>query len=123
VGRYLYEPDGAVIRAHLVAELAEQLSAHLLDPTIAYLTADALRPTPYAAAYEITDVLPFNVKRLRALLRERAIGTVTIKKRGSALTPEQLRSRLRLEGVNSCTIILTRVAGRAKMLLGQPVRA
>lgn len=74
VGRYLYEPDGAVIRAHLVAEVAEEVDGGLVDETIAYITADELRPTPYASAYEITDRLPFNVKKLKALLRERGSG-------------------------------------------------
>src|SRR5690606_32783931 len=80
-GRYLYEPDGAVIRAHLVAEVARELDGGLVDPAIAYITADAHRPTPYATAYEITDRLPFNVKKLKALLRERRVGTLTVKKR------------------------------------------
>ncbi|MFF8371277.1 methyltransferase domain-containing protein [Streptomyces lydicus] len=121
VGRYLYEPDGAVIRAHLVAEAAAGLDGRLIDPTIAYLTADALRPTPYATAYEITDVLPFNVKRLKALLRERGVGTAVIKKRGSAVEPEELRKKLKLGGGgNSVTIFLTRVAGAPTMLLGRP---
>jgi len=120
VRRYLYEPDGAVIRAHLVAEVAGQLGATLIDPTIAYLTADDLRPTPYATAYEISDVLPFGLKKLKALLRERGVGTVVIKKRGSAIEPEELRRKLRPEGVNSCTVFLTRVAGAPTMLLGQP---
>ncbi|AJT66355.1 hypothetical protein T261_4716 [Streptomyces lydicus] len=123
VGGWLYEPDGAVIRAHLVADVAQQVRGRLIDPTIAYITADELTPTPYATAYQITDVLPFNVKKLRALLRERGIGIAEIKKRGSAVSPEELRKKLRLEGVNSCTIILTRVAGRPTMLLGSPVRA
>ena len=123
VRRYLYEPDGAVIRAHLVAEVAGQLDATLIDPTIAYLTADELRPTPYATAYEITDTLPFGLKKLKALLRERGVGTVVIKKRGSAVEPEELRRKLRPEGVNACTVILTRVAGAPMMLLGQPARA
>jgi len=123
VRRYLYEPDGAVIRAHLVAEVAGQLDATLIDPTIAYLTAGELRPTPYATAYEITDTLPFGLKKLKALLRERGVGTVVIKKRGSAVEPEELRRKLRPEGVNSCTVFLTRVAGAPTMLLGQPVRA
>ncbi|WP_347595983.1 class I SAM-dependent methyltransferase [Streptomyces sp. B6B3] len=123
-GRYLLEPDGAVIRAHLVAELAETLNARLLDPAIAYLTTDEPPPpTPFARAYEITDRLPFNVKRLRALLRERDVGTVTIKKRGSAVTPEALRAKLRLAGAKSVTIILTRVADTPTMLLAQPVPA
>lgn len=67
VGRYLYEPDGAVIRAHLVAEVAADLAGGLIDPTIAYITADGYHVTPYATAYEITDQLPFGVKKLKAL--------------------------------------------------------
>ncbi|MFB6435785.1 methyltransferase domain-containing protein [Streptomyces sp. NPDC056411] len=122
VGRYLYEPDGAVIRAHLVADVAADVDGRLLDPTIAYITADALRPTPYATAYELTDVLPFHVKRLKALLRERGVGVAVIKKRGSAVEPEELRKKLKLAGGGaSVTIFLTRVAGAPTMLLGHPV--
>ncbi|WP_432010979.1 class I SAM-dependent methyltransferase [Streptomyces cucumeris] len=120
VGRWLYEPDGAVIRAHLVADVAARIGGRLIDPTIAYITADELRPTPYATPYEITDVLPFNLKKLKALLREREIGIVTIKKRGSAVEPETLRKKLRLAGRNACTILLTRVDGAPTMLLGHP---
>ncbi|NVK79647.1 methyltransferase domain-containing protein [Streptomyces morookaense] len=123
VGRYLYEPDGAVIRAHLVAEVAEELGGGLVDETIAYVTADELRATPYAAAYEITDVLPFNLKKLKAVVRERGIGVAVIKKRGSAVEPEELRKKLKLGGPNSCVIVLTRVAGAPAMLLGQPAGA
>ncbi|MEU5608127.1 methyltransferase domain-containing protein [Streptomyces sparsogenes] len=122
VGRWLYEPDGAVIRAHLVADVAARIGGRLIDPTIAYITADDLRPTPYATAYEITDVLPFNLKKLKALLRERGVGVVTVKKRGSAVEPEELRRKLRLEGVNSATVFLTRAGGAPTMLLGRPAR-
>jgi hypothetical protein len=122
VGRYLYEPDGAVIRAHLVAEVAEDVDGGLIDPTIAYVTADALRPTPYATAYEITDRLPFSVKKLKALLREREVGTLTVKKRGSAVEPEELRRKVlpKPHGRNTATVFLTRVAGAPAMLLGHP---
>ncbi|WP_129295783.1 class I SAM-dependent methyltransferase [Streptomyces lydicus] len=121
VGDWLYEPDGAVIRSHLVADVARQIGGRLIDPTIAYLTADRRTETPYATAYAITDVLPFHVKRLKALLREREVGIAVIKKRGSAVEPEELRRKLKLGGGrNSCTIFLTRVAGAPMMLLGHP---
>ncbi|MEU0275684.1 methyltransferase domain-containing protein [Streptomyces sp. NPDC006307] len=120
VGRFLYEPDGAVIRAHLVAEVAEELGGGLLDETIAYITADELRPTPYATAYEITDRLPFNVKKLKSLLREREVGNLTVKKRGSAVEPEELRRKLKPKGPNAATVFLTRVAGAPTMLIGRP---
>ncbi|MFD1658977.1 methyltransferase domain-containing protein [Streptomyces caeni] len=124
LGRYLYEPDGAAIRAHLVAEVAEDLDGGLVDETIAYITADELRASPYATAYEITDRLPFNVKRLKALLREREVGILTVKKRGSAVEPEELRRKVlpRPQGPNAVTVFLTRVAGAPTMLLGRPAR-
>ncbi|MBJ7905496.1 methyltransferase domain-containing protein [Streptomyces sp. DSM 110735] len=120
VGRYLYEPDGAAIRAHLVAEVAEAVDGGLLDETIAYITSDTLRPTPYATAYEITDQLPFNLKKLKALLRERQVGTLTVKKRGSAVEPEELRRKVKPQGPHSATVFLTRVAGAPTMLIGRP---
>ncbi|MDQ0599567.1 putative O-methyltransferase YrrM [Streptomyces canus] len=122
LGRYLYEPDGAVIRAHLVAEVAEDLEGGLIDATIAYITADELRATPYATAYEITDQLPFSVKKLKALLREREVGILTVKKRGSAVEPEELRRKVlpKPYGARSATVFLTRVAGAPTMLVGAP---
>jgi SAM-dependent methyltransferase len=123
VGRWLYEPDGAVIRAHLVAEAAAPLSGRLIDPTIAYVTADELLPTPYATAYEITDVMPFNLKKLKALLRERGVGVLTVKKRGSAVEPEELRRKVKPQGPNSATVFLTRVAGAPSVLIGAPAAA
>ncbi|MFE1849690.1 methyltransferase domain-containing protein [Streptomyces sp. NPDC002387] len=121
-GRYLYEPDGAAIRAHLVAEVAEELDGGLIDETIAYVTADEHRDSPYATAYEITDRLPFNVKRLKALLREREVGVLTVKKRGSVVEPEELRRKVlpKSHGPNAVTVFLTRVAGAPTMLLGHP---
>ncbi|MFJ3497467.1 methyltransferase domain-containing protein [Streptomyces sp. NPDC086091] len=120
VGRWLYEPDGAVVRAHLVADVARDLDGGLIDATIAYVTADTLRPTPYATAYEITDVLPFNVKKLKALLRERGVGVLTVKKRGSAVEPEELRRKVRPQGPHAATVFLTRVTGAPTMLIGRP---
>ncbi|WP_223185366.1 class I SAM-dependent methyltransferase [Streptomyces sp. CBMA152] len=123
IGRYLYEPDGAVIRAHLVAEIVAASGGRLVDETIAYVTNDEPYVSPYTTAYEITDELPFNMKKLKALLREREVGILTVKKRGSAVEPEELRRKMKLQGRNSATVFLTRVAGAPTMLVGHPVAA
>ncbi|WP_018784626.1 methyltransferase domain-containing protein [Micromonospora sp. CNB394] len=123
VRRFLYDPDPAVVRAHLIAELAADLDATLADPSIAYLYADEARPTPFARCLEITDVLQFSLKRLRALLRERRVGRVEIRKRGSALEPEKLRRDLRLSGDEAASLALTRVAGDPTALVCRPVPA
>jgi SAM-dependent methyltransferase len=121
VRRYLYDPDPAVVRARLVAEFAAEVNGVLADPAIAYVYADEARPTPYARCLEVTDVLPFSLKRLRALLRDRGVGRVEILKRGSALDPQRLRHDLRLSGTNAASLVLTRVAGAPTALICQPV--
>ena len=121
VGSYLYEPDGAVIRAGLVGTVVRDVHGRLLDPTIAYVTADRLAPIPVAAAYRVLDDLPFSVKRLRTYLREHGVGRLTVKKRGTAVTPEQLRSQLDLRGEGEATVVLTRVGGSQRVLVVEPV--
>ena len=121
-GRYLHEPDGAVIRAGLVAEVAAGLDGWLLDPTIAYVSTDSDARSPFTRTYLVEEVVPFQLKRLRALLRERGVGDVIVKKRGTAVEPEELRRRLRLDGDGPTrTLILTRVAGAPIVLLADPV--
>jgi len=121
VGGYLYEPDGAVIRAGLVAQVAAEVGGRLVDSTIAYVTSDALHETPLATAYRVLDTLPFGLKRLRTYLRERGVGRLTIKKRGTAVVPEQLRKQLDLRGDAEATIVLTRVGGAQQVLVVEPV--
>ncbi|MFD1542461.1 THUMP-like domain-containing protein [Nonomuraea guangzhouensis] len=119
VGRYVYEPDGAAIRAHLVGEVAEMVNGRLPDPMIAYITSDEAFDTPWAARYSVEEVLPFSLKRLRAALRERQIGNVVIKKRASAVDIERLRNDLRLSGDKSAVIILTRIMNKPSVLICQ----
>ncbi len=117
----LYEPNPAVLRAGLVRTLGAQLSARLLDQTIGFLTAEEHRLTPFARAYRVLDAFPFQLKRLRAYLRERGVGRLTVKKRGSAIEPEQLERRLGLRGDQPATLVLTRVMQKHFVLIVEPL--
>jgi len=121
LSEYLIEPDGAVIRAGLVGELASTLDAHLIDSTIAYLTGDSPVPTPFASSYRVLDSFPYSLKRLARALKERHVGRVDIKKRGIDLTPEKLRPQLKLKGDAHATVVITRVAGRHHALIVEPL--
>ncbi len=121
VGGFVHEPDGAVIRAGLVGELAESLGAHLLAPKVAYLSSDRPAATPLARSFAVVEELPYREKALRAALRARDVGPLTIKKRGVDVTPETLRRRLGLRGSRPATIVLTRTGGSATALLVEPV--
>lgn len=117
VGAYLYEPDDAVIRAGLVSELAATIGGWLPDPHIAYVASDAAHPTPLARGFRIVDELPFREKPLKAALQVRRIGTLTVKKRGVDIVPEELIRRLKLKGPNTATIVMTRVLGDGRAYL------
>jgi len=120
VGAFLYEPDGAVIRAGLVTAVAAGVGGGLVDEHIAYVTADDSFRTPFARGYRVLEELPYREKQLRAALRERGVGRLTIKKRGVDVVPEQLRKRLDLHGEQEATLVLTRVAGSGVALLVAP---
>ncbi len=115
---WLHEPDPAVIRSGLVSLVAADLGATLVDPTIAYLTSDApAADSPWVTSYRVDEVLPFNLKKLKALLRARGVGRVVVKKRGSAIEPEELARRLRGPGEASAVVVVTRVAGKPTALV------
>ena len=108
LGDYLYEPDGAVIRAGAVADAGRLLDAGLLDPHLAYLTADRLVITPFATAYAVRDRLPFRRKVLHRWLVEHQVGRLEIKRRGLDLDPAVLRRELRPAGPAQATMIISR---------------
>jgi hypothetical protein len=108
---FLYEPDPAIIRSGLVSDFAEMINASQIDADIAYLTSEILVSTPFARVWRIDDWLPFNLKRLRAYLRQHHIGHVTVKKRGSPLEPNFLIHNLRLKGDQECILVLTHLRG------------
>jgi predicted RNA methylase len=116
-GAYLYEPDDAVIRSGLVGELAATIGGWLVDPHIAYVSSDRAESTPLARGFRIVDELPFREKPLKAALQVRRIGTLTVKKRGVDIVPEELIRRLKLKGPNPATIVMTRVRGEGKAFL------
>jgi hypothetical protein len=70
----------------------------------------------------VLEELPYREKALRQALRARDVGRLTIKKRGVAVVPEQLRRALSLSGPNEATIVMTRVAGEGTCLLVKPLR-
>nr|WP_239579691.1 hypothetical protein [Microlunatus panaciterrae] len=118
---YLYEPNGAVIRAGAVTLVGAALDATLLDPQIAYLTSDRLTHTPFATAFAVREALPYQEKALRAWVRDRGIGELEIKKRGIDVDPAELRKRLRPNGANRATLVLSRSPQGARVLVVERV--
>src|SRR5690554_6139957 len=119
LGEFVYEPDGAVIRARLIGDVARSLDARMLSRDIAYLTSDAEADSPFATRFRLVASLPLDVKSIKRELASRSIGTLEIKKRGVDIDPAQFRKQLALKGRESATLILTRAGGKRVALLAQ----
>jgi THUMP domain-like/RNA cap guanine-N2 methyltransferase len=119
---YLYDPDPAVVRSGLVADLGQQLEARPVDAEIAYLTADRYTATPFARCYAVEATMPFHARQLGERLRSMNVGPVTITKRGSAVDVDELRRKWRLTGSEARTVVLMRVLGRPFALIARPVQ-
>src|SRR6218665_546360 len=117
LGEYLYEPDGAVIRARQIGALARTHAATMISDGIAYLTSDRQFHSPFVRGFRVLEQLPGDERHLRQALAARRIGVLDIKKRGVGIDPAALRKRLRLKGDASATVVMTRVGGRHLTLL------
>jgi hypothetical protein len=106
IGRLIFEPDAAVLAAHLTGALATHHQLHGLHRGIAYLTADASVVEPLLASFTVRDVLPFDKKKIIAYLRQHGLTAQEIKVRGVEVTPERLRNELPRAG-DPVTLIIT----------------
>lgn len=121
LGAFVHEPDGAVIRARLIGEIARSLEAGMLSPGIAYLTSDSPLTSPFVSSFRVREELPADPKKLAQALRARGIGTLEIKKRGVDVDPAVLRKKLALRGDGAATLLLTRVGSKRLALLADRV--
>jgi hypothetical protein len=116
---YLYEPDGAVIRARLIGDLARSLDATMIDESIAYFSSAAAHQSPLIQGFQIIDRVPYSPKNVNALIARANLSHVEIKKRGIDIDPAELRTTLPLSGTGSATLILTRIKGQKTALLAK----
>jgi len=121
LGAYLHEPDGAVIRARLIGDVARTLEAGMLDEHIAYLTSDAALTSPFVSSFRVRETLPADVKGLSKALRARGIGRLEIKKRGVDIDPATFRTKLKLQGDESATLFVTRIGSKRTAILADRV--
>ena len=120
-GEYLLDPNPAVTRAGLVAELARDLGGWQIDPMIAFLSVNEAVSTPFARTLRVLASLPWHERQVARKLRELGVGTADLRRRGLAGDVQQIHRRLGLQGDKSATIILTRRDDKPWGLICEPV--
>lgn len=123
-GRWIVDPDGAVVRAGLVRHYAARHGLWQLDADIAYLSGDRLPDR--VRGFEVLDQIGYSEKRLRQALAAHDAGAVEILVRGVDVDPDLLRRRLKLRGAQQVSVVLTRIgsgtASRATAFICRPSR-
>jgi hypothetical protein len=119
---YIHEPDVSLIRSHLLGDFANQHQLTLISENIAYLSSEKPIASPWLKSYEVKDVLPLDVKRIKTYCSQNDIGVLEIKKRGVDITPEALRPQLKLKGAGVATLILTKVGDARQAIVCEPIR-
>jgi hypothetical protein len=111
-GRWIVDPDGAVVRAGLVRHYAARHGLWQLDPAIAYLSGDELPDG--VRGFEVIEQVDFRERALRQAVAAHDVGALEILVRGVDVDPDALRTRLRPRGSQRLGLVITRIgAGRA----------
>lgn len=109
---YIYEPNKAIIKAHLLDEIVEKYSLHKLDPNIAYLTGDKINETE--KIFRVLKVIvhgEYSLKKIQSLLKEneavKIAGRINIITRRFPVKIEELYKRLKIKEGGDLFLILT----------------
>lgn len=115
-GRYIIDPDGAVVRAGLVRHYAVREGLWMLDERIAYLTGDEIPAG--RSGFAFLEQVP--LKKLKQTLQAHDCGSVEILVRGVDVDPDQLRRKLKLRGSRPMTVVCTRIGSAGVALVCGP---
>jgi hypothetical protein len=119
IGRFVLEPDPAVLAADLTGALAASHGLQAVAGDVAYLTADKPHISRLLAAFEVLEVMPYQPKALKSWLQSRGIGRLEVKKRGVDLDPARVSRELHVTGDNEATLLLCRIHGKTTAILAR----
>ncbi len=120
---FLYDPDPAVVRSHLVGLLAHRLDATLVTEQVAYLTSATEKTTPFARCFRVLAQVPFGVRRLRQRLDGEGWRATEILRRRFPVDPPDLARDLRGAGHvgdQAVSLLCTRVDDRPVVFICDP---
>jgi hypothetical protein len=123
LGRFIFDPDPALVRAGLIDLFASRTGLSRLDDEEEYLTADQAPHSPFAQPFEVLAQLSNNDREIRGYFRGSRVGRLEIKCRRIPIDAEAVRRKLSLTGDDSAVLIFARIGGRARAVVCRRVPA
>jgi hypothetical protein len=118
-GRYVIEPDPAVIAAGACEALAEEFGLWFLVPGLVWLSGDHPLETRLATSFEILDVVPGRKRDVKRSLAALDAGTVEIKTRGVKLDTDKLQKQLSGKGSRRLTVLWCRLREHQRAFIAE----
>nr|WP_120491369.1 SAM-dependent methyltransferase [Corynebacterium lactis] len=115
-GRYIVDPDGAVVRAGLVRHFAAAHGLWQLDERIAHLSGDRLPEG--VSGFEVIEQV--GLKQVRKSLAALDCGAAEILVRGVDVNPDVVRKQWKLRGSKALAVVITRIGKTATAFICHP---
>jgi hypothetical protein len=115
--RFLYEPDPAFIKAHLIDDIASVFNLSLLNKRIAYLTGDSRVESPILKRYMVLGVSEIDSEVINKKLTDLNIGIVDLKARGVKIDLKMIHKSIRGLGKSKGLVIFSQVMNEKKAIL------
>jgi hypothetical protein len=123
LGRFIFDPDPALVRAGLIDLFASRSGLSRLDDEEEYLTADQALHSPFVQPFEVLAMLANNDREIRGYFRGAGVGQLEIKCRRIPVDAEAVRRKLPLTGDDSVVLLFARINGRARAVVCRRLRA
>lgn len=122
VGTILLDPDPALVRSGLLGALAAAADLGGIAPDIAYLTADRDPREPFLDAFLVREVLGPKPRGAADFLRAAGGYAETVRRRGFAVSPEEMQKALPKAGPRAFHLFLTRVGTEPRIIVAEKLR-
>jgi len=110
IKKYLYEPNKAISKAHLINEVAAKFSLSKINFNLSFLTGDELTDTEglnIFRKFKVQHYEEFSLKKFKEFLKNQKIDRAEIMAKRFPMTPEEIRLRLKIKDGGPEILIFT----------------
>ena len=106
---YLYEPNKAIIKAHIIEEVAKEFSLDKINRQTSYLTSDKLmqHDRELFRVWKVIYYAPFSLKEIKTELKSRKIDRVNIITKRFPQKPAELYKKLKIKEGSDYFLVIT----------------
>lgn len=120
IKKYLYEPNKAISKAHLIDEVAAKFSLSKIDYNLSFLTGDdlvAIGDSNIFRKFEVLHFDRFSLKQFQVFIKKEKIERAEIIVKHFKMTADEIRKRLRIKEGGELIIILTTLQNQEKVFI------